>query len=55
MTSIPKISEAEWEIMKIIWNDNPITAENIIHVLPNDIMWTEQTVRTFLNRLLKKK
>ncbi|MGG0795530.1 BlaI/MecI/CopY family transcriptional regulator [Brevibacillus laterosporus] len=55
MTTIPKISEAEWEIMKIIWTDNPITAENIIHVLPNDIMWTEQTVRTFLNRLLKKK
>ncbi|MBG9789333.1 BlaI/MecI/CopY family transcriptional regulator [Brevibacillus laterosporus] len=54
MTNIPKISEAEWEIMKIIWKDNPITAENIIHALPKDIMWTEQTVRTFLNRLLKK-
>ncbi|MED1798786.1 BlaI/MecI/CopY family transcriptional regulator [Brevibacillus porteri] len=55
MSNIPKISEAEWEIMKEIWRDHPATAEQIIERLPADIEWTEQTVRTFLNRLLKKK
>ncbi|ASJ53924.1 transcriptional regulator [Brevibacillus formosus] len=55
MMSIPKISEAEWEIMKVIWRHHPATAEQIIERLPADIEWTEQTVRTFLNRLLKKK
>ncbi|NUU60975.1 BlaI/MecI/CopY family transcriptional regulator [Paenibacillus agri] len=55
MTPVPKISESEWEIMKIIWSDHPITAEHIAATLPDDIQWSEQTVRTFITRLLKKK
>ncbi|WJQ80049.1 BlaI/MecI/CopY family transcriptional regulator [Brevibacillus brevis] len=55
MPNIPKISEAEWEIMKIIWKNHPINAENIALLLPEEIEWTDQTVRTFINRLLKKK
>ncbi|MFC8685796.1 BlaI/MecI/CopY family transcriptional regulator [Brevibacillus porteri] len=55
MHNLPKISEAEWEIMKIIWKNNPINAENIALLLPDEIEWTDQTVRTFINRLLKKK
>lgn len=54
MNPIPKISEAEWEVMKVIWQEHPATAEQIIERLPADIEWTEPTVRTFLNRLLKK-
>ncbi|MEJ8545261.1 BlaI/MecI/CopY family transcriptional regulator [Brevibacillus borstelensis] len=55
MANTPKISESEWEIMKIIWKDNPITAEQITLQLPDEIEWSDQTVRTFINRLLKKK
>ncbi|MFC3750536.1 BlaI/MecI/CopY family transcriptional regulator [Paenibacillus sp. GCM10012306] len=55
MSPVPKISESEWEIMKIIWSDHPITAEHIAAMLPDDIEWSEQTVRTFITRLLKKK
>ncbi|GMX66182.1 BlaI/MecI/CopY family transcriptional regulator [Paenibacillus elgii] len=54
MQRIPKISESEWEIMKVIWRSNPITAEQIVLQLPADIEWSDQTVRTFINRLLKK-
>ncbi|MFM1653896.1 BlaI/MecI/CopY family transcriptional regulator [Brevibacillus sp. B_LB10_24] len=55
MSGTPKISESEWEIMKIIWrNDAPITAEQIALQLPEGIDWSEQTVRTFVTRLLKK-
>ncbi|MCP1310847.1 BlaI/MecI/CopY family transcriptional regulator [Paenibacillus tyrfis] len=54
MPRIPKISESEWEIMKVIWRSNPITAEQIALQLPADIEWSDQTVRTFINRLLKK-
>lgn len=54
MQRIPKISESEWEIMKVIWRSNPITAEQIALQLPADIEWSDQTVRTFINRLLKK-
>ncbi|AIQ21074.1 MULTISPECIES: BlaI/MecI/CopY family transcriptional regulator [unclassified Paenibacillus] len=55
MKSIPKISEAEWEIMKVIWGNHPITAEQIVQHLPGSIEWSDQTVRTFITRLLKKK
>jgi BlaI family penicillinase repressor len=55
MSTIPKISESEWEIMKVIWKSSPITSEQILLQLPDEIQWSEQTVRTFVNRLLKKK
>ncbi|WP_432403769.1 BlaI/MecI/CopY family transcriptional regulator [Wukongibacter sp. M2B1] len=51
---IPKISESEWEIMKIIWEGNPITSEKIIASLHDRVSWTEQTIKTFINRLVKK-
>ena len=37
MNPIPKISEAEWEVMKVIWQEHPATAEQIIERLPADI------------------
>lgn len=55
MESMPKISESEWEIMKIVWKENPLTAEQIVQHLPADTEWSDQTVRTFINRLMKKK
>ncbi|WP_442601943.1 BlaI/MecI/CopY family transcriptional regulator [Paenibacillus sp. KN14-4R] len=55
MNPIPKISESEWEIMKIIWKTSPITAEQILLQLSSSTEWSDQTVRTFINRLMKKK
>ncbi|USG65485.1 BlaI/MecI/CopY family transcriptional regulator [Brevibacillus ruminantium] len=55
MAHPPKISDSEWEILKIIWKHHPLTAEQIVLHLPAEIEWSDQTVRTFLNRLLKKK
>ncbi|MFP3390366.1 BlaI/MecI/CopY family transcriptional regulator [Brevibacillus sp. SIMBA_040] len=55
MSTIPRISESEWEIMKVIWKQYPKTAEEIAAQLPAEIEWSDQTVRTFLNRLVKKK
>lgn len=52
--SIPKISESEWEIMKIIWKYHPITSQKIIHFLCDKVEWTEPTIKTFINRLVKK-
>jgi len=54
MRSIPKISDAEWEIMKLIWRVNPITSEEIIVSLSDRMNWSAQTIKTFINRLLKK-
>ncbi len=54
MSTLPKISEAEWEIMKLIWKSNPITSEEIIYQLSGRMMWSAQTIKTFITRLIKK-
>lgn len=54
MKNMPKISDAEWEIMKLIWEKNPITSEQIISALSEKMEWSAQTIKTFINRLLKK-
>lgn len=55
MESMPRISESEWEIMKIVWKESPLTADRIVQQLPAGTEWSDQTVRTFINRLMKKK
>lgn len=54
MKNVPNITEAESEIMKVLWEKNPMSANEIIASLADEINWSDQTVKTFLNRLLKK-
>ena len=54
MSEIPKISNAEWEVMKIIWNNSEITSINIIQELKDKVEWKPATVKTLINRLLNK-
>ena len=54
MDKLPEISEAEHQVMKVIWNDNPITAMEIIKELTKVTDWKPNTIKTFINRLLKK-
>jgi BlaI family transcriptional regulator, penicillinase repressor len=55
MKSIPKISEAEWEIMKVLWEKSPLSAGEIIAKLSAQDDWHPKTAKTLLNRLVKKK
>jgi len=56
MKSIPRISEAEWEIMCIVWERNPITANEVIERLRGkNRLWHPNTARTLLARLVQKK
>lgn len=54
MKDVPKISTAEWEIMKLIWKKNPLTSEEIIASLSTKMDWSAQTIKTFITRLIKK-
>jgi len=54
MSEIPKITNAEWEIMKIIWNHSEITSVNIIQELKDKEEWKPATVKSLINRLLNK-
>lgn len=49
------ISAAESLVMEALWKQSPLTAEDIIELVARDQEWTEATVRTLINRLLKKK
>ncbi|NFG95628.1 BlaI/MecI/CopY family transcriptional regulator [Clostridium sporogenes] len=54
MKDMPKISAAEWEVMKLLWKESPLTSEKIINSLTEKMDWSTQTVKTFITRLLKK-
>ncbi len=54
MSLIPNISDAEWEVMKVLWARSPRTANEIIQALEDHSEWKPKTVRTLLNRLVQK-
>jgi BlaI family penicillinase repressor len=51
----PRISETEWELMKVCWSRSPVTAQEIIQALSAREAWHPKTVKTLLNRLVKKR
>ena len=55
MKKTPKISEAEWEVMKAVWDRSPRTANDIVAVLSKRTHWKRETIRTLINRLVQKK
>jgi BlaI family penicillinase repressor len=54
MKSAPRISEAEWEVMKVVWKKSPCLANEIIQSLSATTRWEPATVKTLLNRLISK-
>lgn len=56
MKSVPRISDTEWEIMRIIWAKHPLAASEVIGQLAAaDPGWHPKTARTLLARLVQKK
>jgi len=53
MSNAPRISDAEWEVMKALWDYEPMTAVDVLGRLPHDL-WKQKTVNTFLFRLEAK-
>jgi len=54
MKSVPKVSDAEWLVMKAVWKHPGCSAQQIIESLAATTDWGPATVKTLLNRLLKK-
>lgn len=48
------ISEAESVVMEELWRRSPITTEDVVAALGRREKWQESTIKTLLNRLLKK-
>jgi BlaI family penicillinase repressor len=60
MAKVPQISEAEWDVMKVLWDRQaagpaqPLTAGEIVDALAANNRWHPRTIKTLLSRLVKK-
>ena len=50
-----RISAAESQVMEALWADGPMGAEELVAALSRTQDWGGATVKTLINRLLKKK
>ena len=51
---IPRISDAEWLVMKFAWKKESFTAHDAVSSLSESEGWSTSTVKTLLNRLHSK-
>ena len=49
-----QISDAEWQVMKIVWMQGEQTSSDLIRVLAERFDWSKSTVQTLLARLVDK-
>ena len=49
-----QISDAEWQVMKIIWMQGEQTSTDLIKVLEKKFSWSKSTIQTLLARLVEK-
>ncbi|HEV3005864.1 MAG TPA: BlaI/MecI/CopY family transcriptional regulator [Pirellulales bacterium] len=54
MSDAPRISDAEWDVMEVVWKLGAATAANVIDELAQSKDWNHRTVRTMLSRLVAK-
>ena len=54
MKSLPQISEAEFEVMKVVWQHAPISTNEITDRLVKTTTWSPKTIQTLIKRLVTK-
>lgn len=54
MNKLPQISEAEFEVMKIVWKYAPISTNEITEKLLQTTSWSPKTIQTLIKRLVTK-
>lgn len=54
MNRLPQISEAEFEVMKIVWQYAPVSTNEITDRLMKTTSWGAKTIQTLIKRLTNK-
>ena len=54
MKTLPQISEAEYEVMRIVWKYTPINTNEVTDKLTKTTEWSPKTIHTLLKRLVNK-
>ncbi len=49
-----ELTEAEWEIMKVVWEKQPCTAGTVQEMLVKSRDWAYSTVKTTMDRMAEK-
>lgn len=50
----PKISDAEWTVMKVLWERGASTVAEVVKELEGRLHWKPRTVQTLVRRLADK-
>ena len=51
---LPKISDAEWVVMRALWQNGPLTTNQVVNALNEATHWKPKTIHTLLSRLVRK-
>jgi BlaI family penicillinase repressor len=51
---LPPISDAELVVMKVVWHQPPVTANQVVAALEPRTDWKPKTIQTLLSRLVRK-
>jgi BlaI family penicillinase repressor len=51
---LPRISDAEWTVMKVVWQMKAATAKEVVERLKDEANWKPKTIHTLLSRLIQK-
>jgi BlaI family transcriptional regulator, penicillinase repressor len=54
MPTPPRISDAEWEVMNVLWESSPLPASEVANEVCRRMNWHQRTVKTLLSRLVAK-
>jgi BlaI family penicillinase repressor len=54
MKKLPRISESEWLVMRVLWSRSPRAANEVFEELDGKTKWKPKTVKTLIDRLVKK-
>jgi BlaI family penicillinase repressor len=52
--SSPKISDAEWTVMKVLWERGTSTLSEVVKELEGRLAWKPRTVQSLIRRLTEK-
>ena len=55
MPHLPHISEAEFEVMKVVWRLAPVSTTEITNALTSTTAWSPKTIQTLIKRLVNKR
>jgi len=54
MCKLPRISDSEWVVMRVLWALGGATANEVVDELASEMHWKPRTVKTLITRLVQK-